>query len=194
MADVSCEAADLVVKEAMQVSEGAIKLAGVGLKNIAAFLIAISNQNNKVVGKPTAKRLARDPAPAEIIHLKKEDIGRFQKLAKQYGVLYFIVHKKGATDGITNVVSNANYAPQLNAIMEELGYPIPKKTQEAETEKKAVPRTQPEKSSPERENGSNQRAGTSTDKKPSVRGRLAALEAASKGMDRPKVSVREATR
>jgi len=41
MADVSGEAADLVVKEAMQVSEGAIKLAGVGLKNIAAFLIAI---------------------------------------------------------------------------------------------------------------------------------------------------------
>ena len=194
MADVSGEAADLVVKEAMQVSEGAIKLAGVGLKNIAAFLIAISNQNNKVVGKTTAKRLARDPAPAEIIHLKKEDIGRFQKLAKQYGVLYFCVHKRGATDGITNVVSNANYAPQLNAIMEELGYPIPQKTQEAETPKKAVPRTPPERSSPGRENGSDQRAGTSTDKKPSVRGRLAALEAASKGMDHPKVPVRETTR
>lgn len=194
MADVSGEAADLVVKEAMQVSEGAIKLAGVGLKNIAAFLIAISNQNNKVVGKTTAKRLARDPAPAEIIHLKKEDIGRFQKLAKQYGVLYFCVHKRGATDGITNVVSNANYAPQLNAIMEELGYPIPQKTQEAAPAKKAVPRTQPEKSSPGRENGSKQRAGTSTDEKPSVRGRLAALEAASKGMDRPKIPVREPTR
>ena len=74
MADVSAEAADLVVKEAMQVTEGAIKLAGVGLKNVAAFLIAISNQNNKVVGKTTAKRLARDPAPAEIMQLKKEDM------------------------------------------------------------------------------------------------------------------------
>ena len=194
MADVSGEAADLVVKEAMQVSEGAIKLAGVGLKNIAAFLIAISNQNNKVLGKTTAKRLARDPAPAEIIHLKKEDIGRFQKLAKQYGVLYFCVHKRGATDGITNVVSNANYAPQLNAIMEELGYPIPQRTQEESAAKKAAPRTPPEKFSPVRENGSKQRAGTSTDEKPSVRGRLAALEAASKGMDRPKIPVREPTR
>lgn len=194
MADVSGEAADLVVKETMQITEGAIKLAGVGLKNIAAFLIAISNQNNKVVGKTTAKRLARDPAPAEIIHLKKEDIGRFQKLAKQYGVLYFFVHKKDATDGITNVVSNANYAPQLNAIMEELGYPIPQQAKEETAAKKAVPRTQPEKSSPGRENGSKQRAGTSTDEKPSVRGRLAALEAASKGMDRPKIPVREPTR
>ena len=194
MADVSGEAADLVVKEAMEVTEGAIKLAGVGIKNIAAFLIAISNQNNKVVGKTTAKRLARDPAPAEVIHLKKEDIGRFKKLAKEYGVLYFIVHKKGSTDGMTNVVSNANYASQLNAIMEELGYPIPQKAQEAAPAKKAVPRTQPEKSSPGRENGSKQRAGTSTDEKPSVRGRLAALEAAAKGMDHPKVPVRDTTR
>ena len=194
MADVSAEAADLVVKEAMQVTEGAIKLAGVGLKNIAAFLIAISNQNNKVVGRTTAKRLARDPAPAEIIHLKKEDIGKFQKLAKKYGVLYFFVHKKGAIDGITNVVSNSNYAPQLNAIMEELGYPIPQKSQEADTGKKPSPRTQPERSSPERENGSNQRAGITTDEKPSVRSRLAALKAASEGIDHPKIPVREPTR
>ncbi len=194
MADVSGEAADLVVREAMQISEGAIKLAGVGLKNIAAFLIAISNQNNKVVGRTTAKRLARDPAPAEIIHLKKEDMGKFQKLAKKYGVLYFFVHKKGANDGITNVVSNSNYAPQLNAIMEELGYPIPQKSQEADTGKKPSPRTQPERSSPERENGSNQRAGITTDEKPSVRSRLAALKAASEGIDHPKIPVREPTR
>ena len=194
MADVSSEAADLVVKETMQVTEGAIKLTGVGLKNIAAFLIAISNQNNKVVGKTTAKRLARDPAPAEIIHLKKEDIGRFQKLAKQYGILYFFVHKKDAKDGITNVVSNTNYAPQLNAIMEELGYPIPQRTQKENDAKKAVPRTQPEISSLGRENGSKQRAGTLTDEKPSVRGRLAALQAASQGMGKPKVPVRQQTR
>lgn len=194
MADVSAEAADLVVKEAMQVTEGAIKLAGVGLKNVAAFLIAISSQNNKIVGRTTAKRLARDPTPAEIIQLKKEDMGKFQKLAKKYGVLYFFVHKKDATDGITNVVSNSNYVPQLNAIMEELGYPIPRKSQEADAAKKAIPRTQPERSSPERENGSNQRAGTSMDEKPSVRNRLAALKAASEGLDHPKIPAREHTR
>ena len=38
MADVSGETADLVVKETMQITEGAIKLAGIGLKNVAAFL------------------------------------------------------------------------------------------------------------------------------------------------------------
>ena len=82
--DVSGETADLLIKEGIQAAEGAIKLTGVGLKNVAALLVAISTQNNKVVGKTTAKRLARDPAPAEIVYLKKEDIPRFKRLAKDH--------------------------------------------------------------------------------------------------------------
>ena len=189
--DVSGETADLLIREGLQAAEGAIKLTGVGLKNVAALLIAISLQNNKVVGKTTAKRLARDPAPAEVIHLKKEDIPQFKRLAKQYGVLYFFVHKRDVESGVTNVVSNVNYAPQLNAIMEELGYPIP--TKETETAKKAVPRTPHEPSSPERSSGLKQRVGTAAEK-PSVRGRLAALQAASKGVERPKLPVKDKTR
>ncbi len=192
--DVSGETADLLVREGVQVTEEALKLSGVALKNVAALLIAISSQNNKVVGKTTAKRLARDPAPAEIVQIKKADMAKFQKLAKQYGVLYFFVHKTDNPNGITNVVSNANYAPQLNAVMEELGYPIPQKAQEAAPVKKASPRTPQEPSLPERENGSRPSVGASTSEKPSVRGRLAALQAASQGMAPPKIPVKEHTR
>lgn len=192
--DVSGETADLVVKEAVQVSEEVIKFLGAGAKNLTAFLAAMYSQNNKVVGKTTAKRLARDPAPAEIVQLKKEDIPRFQKLAKQYGVLYFFVHKDGQEHAMTNVVSNSNYAPQLNAIMEELGYPIPQKAREETPTKKVTPRAQPEQSSPERENGSKARAGASTPEKPSVRGRLAALQEASQSMERPKVPIKDKAR
>lgn len=192
--DVSGETADLLIREGVQAAEGAIKLAGVGLKNVAALLIAISQQNYKVVGKTTSKRLARDPAPAEVVHLKKEDIPAFQKLAKQYGVLYFLVHKKGNASSITNVVSTVNYAPQLNAIMEELGYPIPEKQQENGQVKKAIPRAQQEPSSPGRENGLNQRAGDSTPEKLSVRGRLAALRAATQDMHEPKIPIKDKSR
>lgn len=192
--DVSGETADLVVREAVQVSEEVIKFLGAGAKNLTAFLAAMYSQNNKVVGKTTAKRLARDPAPAEIVQLKKEDIPRFQKLAKQYGVLYFFVHKDDPKLPFTNVVSNSNYAPQLNAIMQELGYPIPQKEKEEVPAKKVIPRAQPERSSPERENGSKARAGVSTPEKPSVRGRLAALQQASQGMERPKVPIKDKAR
>ena len=62
--DVSAEAADLVVKEGIQATESAVKLAGSALKNVAALLLALKRQDNKVVGQTNAKRLARDPAPA----------------------------------------------------------------------------------------------------------------------------------
>lgn len=192
--DVSGETADLVVREAVQVSEEVIKFLGAGAKNLTAFLAAMYSQNNKVVGKTTARQLARDPAPAEIIQLKKADIPRFQKLAKQYGVLYFFVHKDDPRQSMTNVVSNSNYAPQLNAIMEELGYPIPQKVKEDSPAKKAIPRAQPERSSQERENGSKTRAGASMPEKPSVRGRLAALQEASKSMEHARLPTREKVR
>ena len=64
--DVSAEAADLVVKEGIQATESAVKLAGSALKNVAALLLALKRQDNKVVGKTSAKRLARDPAPAVV--------------------------------------------------------------------------------------------------------------------------------
>lgn len=192
--DVSGETADLVVREAVQVSEEVIKFLGAGAKNLTAFLAAMYSQNNKVVGKTTARRLARDPAPAEIIQLKKVDIPRFQKLAKQYGILYFFVHKNDPRQSMTNVVSNSNYAPQLNAIMEELGYPIPQKAKEDSPAKKAIPRAQPERSSQERENGSKARAGASMPEKPSVRGRLAALQEASQSMEHTRLPTREKAR
>jgi len=116
--DVSAEAADLVVKEGIQATESAVKLAGSGLKNVAALLLALAKQDQKVVGQTSAKGLARDPAPAVVIPLKREDMRRFKKLAKEYGILYFLAHKKGGESGCVNIVSNQNYAAQLNAVME----------------------------------------------------------------------------
>lgn len=190
--DVSGETADLLIREGVQATEGALKLTGACLKNVTALLIAISRQDHKVVGKTSSKRLARDPAPAEVVQIRKEDIPRFKKLAKRYGILYFFVHKKGNEHGVTNIVSNQKYAAQLNAAMEELGYPVPRQTQE-NTPKKAVPCTQPERSSKERGSGSYQRAGTANERS-SVKGRLETLRAASESMKDGSVPVREKTR
>ena len=151
--DVSAEAADVVVRESLQATEAAAKLTLEGVKNVAALLLAIAKQDMKVVGQTTAKRLARDPAPAVVIPIKAEDKAKFQKLAKEFGVLYFFAQKKGNDNGMLNVVSNENYAALLNAIMQQLGYPIPQKEQEEDTKKKAKSRAPQKKSSPERGSG-----------------------------------------
>lgn len=194
--DVSGETADLLAKEGIQAAETALKLAGNGLKNVAALLLALSKDDYKVVGKTNSKRLARDPAPAEVIRLKKEDIPQFEKLAKEYGILYFFAQKRGSDSGMVDIVSNQNYAALLNAAMESLHYPIPAKQepQEEQAAKKAPSRAQPERSSPERGSGLNPQRTDTTPEKPSVRGRLAALKTASEGLDRPQVKQKEHTR
>ena len=47
--EVSGEVADLMVKEGLQVSETAVKLAGSGIKNVAALLLALSRADYKTV-------------------------------------------------------------------------------------------------------------------------------------------------
>ena len=153
--DVSAEAADVVVREGLQATEAAAKLAVEGMKNVAALLLAIAKQDMKVVGETTAKRLARDSAPAVVTPIKAGDKEKFQKLAKDFGVLYFIAQKKGNDSGLLNIVSNQNYAAQLNAVMEQMGYPIPQRAKDDDAPKKAKSRAPQGKSSQERGNGSN---------------------------------------
>lgn len=189
--DVSGETADLVVKESIQATESAVKLAGTGLKNVAALLLALSKEDYKVVGKTSSRRLARDPSPAEVVRVKQEDMGKFQKLARELGILYFFARKKGSQGEYVNVVSTQNYAAQLNAALEALGYPIPARTQE-ETPKKANPRAPQEKSLRERGIGS-----TPSDveqQKPSVKKRLERLKALSEQTRTGPEKVRERTR
>ena len=192
--DVSAEAADLVVKEGIQATESAVKLAGSAVKNVAALLLALQRQDNKVIGKTTAKRLARDPAPAEVIPLKKEDMRQFKKLAKEYGILYFFAQKKGNESGYINVVSNQNYAAQLNAVMIALGYPVPQQMREDEPPKKAKAPAPQERSSPERGSGLNPSPMTGPDieMKESVRARLEGLRAMAES--RSKEKTRDKTR
>lgn len=182
--EVSGEVADLVVKESLEATEIAVKLAGSGIKNVAALLLALARDDYKVAGQTTAKRLAKDPAPPTVTPLKKEDLKKFQGLARQYGLLYVIPKKKGEDRDLLNVVSTETYAAKLNAIYREMGYPIPEdKTKEGASSKKAPARAPRETSSSERGSGltpSPTREATDPEKKPSVKKRLAMLEAAAK--------------
>ena len=56
----SGETADLMVREGIQITESALKLAGLGAKNLAALLIALANDNQKLAGKTNLKRLIHD--------------------------------------------------------------------------------------------------------------------------------------
>ena len=85
----SGETADLVVKESIQITESAVKLAGLGAKNLAALLVALAKDNPKLAGKTGLKRLIQDGEELTIFSVKQEDLKGFQMESKRYGVLFY---------------------------------------------------------------------------------------------------------
>ena len=82
------ETADLMVRESIQITESAVKLAGLGAKNLAAFLLVFANDQQKVAGKINWRRLIRSGEELAIFSIKEEDLTKFQQEGKRYGILY----------------------------------------------------------------------------------------------------------
>lgn len=182
--EVSGEVADLLVKEGLEAARIATELSAKGLVHAAALLAAMVKQNYKVVGKVGIEKLMKETnAESVIIPIKAADYEKFQKIAKQFGVLYAAVKHESKETGVMHIVSNMNYSAQLNAVMEAMDYAVPEAGKEEKSAKKAKPRAPQEKSSEERGSGLNKATDT-THEKPSVRQRLAALDAMAKEMSR----------
>lgn len=171
------ETADLMVREGIQITESAVKLAGLGAKNLAALLIAVANDNQKLAGKTTLKRLIQDGDELTIFSVKKEDLDGFRMEAKSYGVLFCPIINKMEKTGTVEIMAKAKDARQLNRIFERMGYPAPVREDAA---KKADARAPSASSSKERGNGARaftEQATAATNEKPSVKARLAAYKA-----------------
>ena len=197
--DNSGEVADLMVKESIQLTEAAVKMLAAGSKNLAAFLLALSQNNKKLYGKANMARLLQTGRELKTFHIKENDLGDFRAYAKK-NVLFSVIKDTRSTSGIVDLVTNVDYVPLVNHYLEQRGYPAPAKEQEEEAPKKAAPRARPEYSSPQRGSGSTQSQSkrtttrttrtTDTPEKisdiPSVKGRLAALQAAAESMNQGK--------
>ena len=191
--DVSGDVADLMVKESIQLTEASIKLLAAGGTSLAALLWALAKEDKKLVGKAGMGRLLRENKELKVFQIKESDLAEFRAFAKK-NVLYSVVKDKRRTDGVVDLVTNVDFVSQVNLFMERRGYGAP--AREDAAPKKAVPRAQPGSSSPQRGSGSTpsqseRRTTRTTDTPakvgdiPTVKGRLAALRAASEGMKEP---------
>ena len=176
--EVSGEVADLMVKEGLEAAKIVTELSAKGLVHVAALLAAMVKQNYKVVGKVGIERLMKDSnAESVIIPIKAADFEKFQKIAKQFGVLYAAAKHENKETGVLHIISNVNYSAQLNAVMEAMGYPVLEAHKEETASKKAKSRAPQERSSEERGTGLNQ---PQRDENPSTRQKLAELDIVAK--------------
>lgn len=121
----SGEVADLMVKEGIQITESSVKLMALGAKNLAAIIMALVNEDTKLQGMTNMKQLIKSEKPLCIMQIKEEDLRKFNKEAKNYGVLFAPVKDKTNDTGLCDIIAKQNDIPQLNHIMEKLGFNAP---------------------------------------------------------------------
>ena len=174
----SGETADMMVREGIQVTESAVKLAGLGAKNLAALLIALANDNQKLAGKTNLKRLIHDGEELTIFSVKQEDLKSFHMESKRYGVLYYPIQNKAENTGTVEIMAKAKDARQINRVLERMGYPAP--VRENDPAKKAKSRAPSESSFREQGTGATAYTEATTipdeRQRPSVRQRLESFQ------------------
>ena len=195
--DVSGDVADLMVKESIQLTEASIKLLAAGSKNLTAFLWALAQDSRKLIGQTGMKRLLQENKELKVFHIKESDLQEFKHYARK-NVLFAVIKDTRQTDGMVDLVTNVDFVSQVNLFLKRRGYDVPARDQDGAASKKAAPRAQRDSSSPQRGNGSTVSQTERTTMRttedrtaevparigdiPTVKGRLAALRAASEGM------------
>lgn len=143
--NTSGEVADLMAKEAIQMTESAVKLTALGVKNLAAIVMALANDDGKTEGVAKLKQMLKTGKQLCIMQIKESDLKKFNAEAKNYGIMYRPVADKTNDNGLCDVIAFQDDIPRLNYIMEKLGYSATE--QDIELEAPEQPETSKEQQS-----------------------------------------------
>ena len=114
------EAADQVVKILLDGSEHAIRIAGSGAKHVAMLLYALLKDQKRTKGKVRLTNMLRSGKELRIFPVKADDLKKFCKEAKKYGVLYCALRQKKDKDGVIDIMARAEDASKISRIFERL--------------------------------------------------------------------------
>ena len=121
--NTSGEAADQVVRMSLEVGEAALKITGIGAKQLAVLLYAVLKEQKKTKGRARLETLVRSGKPLTVYSVKESDLRQFVTEAKRYGILYCAVRNpKGSIDGMVDVVVKEEDAPRINRIVERFKF------------------------------------------------------------------------
>ena len=168
------DAAERLVRDSLMITEEAVKLAGLGAKNLAAILVALAKEEEKTHGPTRLTRLLRSGEELKLLPIKSEDLRQFRQLAKEYGVLFCPIKNKSLDNGLNDILFPASAAASVNRVLEHMGYPVPR--EKAVEIKKEAARGRSGSASQTRGHGSDSNARTTATDRPSVRAAIDRLQ------------------
>ena len=189
--NTSGEVADLMVKEGLQITEEVVKLTGLGAKNLAAIIIALLKEDNKLQGKTNLKKLLKSDKQLFILQIKESDIGKFNAESKRYGVLFTAVKDRTNDSGLCDIIAKQDDVTKLNYIMEKLGYNTPELEPEPEIENEEAVKQNPRAKENQQENeymryGDSDKTDNRTDERISIKKRLQEIKEKQKNQKKEK--------
>ena len=168
------DAAERLVRDSLMITEEAVKLAGLGAKNLAALLVALAKEEDKTHGPTRLTRLLRSGEELKLLPIKSEDLRQFRQLAKEYGVLFCPIKNKSLDNGLNDILFPASAAASVNRVLEHMGYPVPR--EKAVEVKKEAARGRSGSASQTRGHGSDSNARATATERPSVRAAIDRLQ------------------
>ena len=168
------DAAERLVRDSLMITEEAVKLAGLGAKNLAAILVALAKEEEKTHGPTHLTRLLRSGEELKLLPIKSEDLRQFRQLAKEYGVLFCPIKNKSMDNGLNDILFPASAAASVNRVLEYMGYPVPR--EKAVEVKKEAARGRSGSASQTRGHGSDSNARATATERPSVRAAIDRLQ------------------
>ncbi|MCL2837631.1 MAG: PcfB family protein [Oscillospiraceae bacterium] len=183
---IEADVAQQVVSQGLQVTEHAGRLAGLGIKNLVALLMALAQSHRKTHGKTALTDLVLGSGSPQTFEMTNNQAKKFQRLAKEHGVTAIPIRDKSSKDNMCNVIVRGEDSACVNLVFEKMGYAVPKQEKDGEV-KNADTRAGQGNESPSRGNilnqsqtkNPNRTSTTTTDGKMPVRDRVSALKAAS---------------
>lgn len=117
----SGEAAEQVVRMTLNGVEVAAKISGKAAERLAVLLYAVLKDQKKTRGKTRLTSMLRSGKELKVFSVSDNELEKFCREAKKYGVLYCVLKDKTDTDGHTDVFVRAEDASKINRIFERFG-------------------------------------------------------------------------
>ena len=119
----SDDAAEQVVKIALEGTEMAARITGAGAKQVAILLYAVLKDQKRTKGRTRLTGMLRSGKELRVFPVRAESLKKFCKEAKKYGVLYCTLRQKEQKDGVVDIMARAEDASKINRIFERLQIP-----------------------------------------------------------------------
>ena len=124
----SGDAAEQIIRISLEGVDYAIRIAGAGAKNIAAFLLAAFKSDGtdgrlKLKGKERLVNMLKSGRETKIFAIKNNDLKQFATEAKRYGVTYCVLKDtKGLPDSMVEIMVTDTDAGKISRIMDKLEF------------------------------------------------------------------------